>query len=235
MPRQSVKERRLLRYRLTILNSLLAVVCVGGSWAGRIESALPRQDDNLRQLHLPFRSWAVTDVELTPRERQILEPDEVLIRDYRSVGGQQAELAIIGGHRKKTIHNPAFCMAGGGWDTLWLRGTTLHFPGRNVPSTVALMSREGKQILVTYFFTDGDFSTGSLLKFQGVQALKRLRGSSSPGALIRIVVPVRQDEMPARLLTADFAGATVPPVLASLRRARLEPTHGAAGTETVHK
>jgi EpsI family protein len=214
----------LSRYRLPILNSLLLLVLVASVLCRRVDGLAPHHPDFLRQLPLPFRDWATSDVEITMRDRQLLEPDAVLVRAYQSRQGarQQAELAVIAGHRKKTVHTPGFCMMGGGWETLWQQDTTLTLSDRQIDTTQALMSREQRQILVTYFFTDGDYCTHNLLQFQGMQILQRFRARASLGALARIIVPVQGDETTARALTADFARATLPTVLATLRRARHE-------------
>lgn len=212
----------MLRCRLWILNSVLLLTLLASLWGRRIESATLPHADFLRQLNLPFRDWTPTDAILTTDERQLLEPDAVLVRRYQSRTGESAELAVIAGHRKKTVHTPGFCMAGGGWETLWQQETLIALPDRKVTATQALMAREGRQILVTYFFTDGDYCTRSLVQFQGVQMLKRFHARVPLGALVRLIIPVQTDEDAARTLQADFARALLPPVLQSLRQARLE-------------
>jgi len=83
------------------------------------------------------------------------------------------------------------------------------------------MMRQGHQLLVTYFFTDGEYATPSLLRFQGVQLLKRFEARVPLGALVRVSVPVRTNVKEAAALSDDFARTAVPPVLAKLRQARL--------------
>ena len=212
----------MLRCRLWILNSVLLLTLLGSLWGRRIESATLPRADFLRQLNLSFRDWTPTDAALTAGEQQLLEPDAVLVRRYQSRTGDSAELAVIAGHRKKSVHTPGFCMAGGGWETLWQQETLVALPDRNVVATQALMSRERQQILVTYFFTDGEYCTRNLVQFQGVQMLKRFHAQVPLGALVRLIVPVRTDEDAARTLQAEFARTLLPPVLQSLRQARLE-------------
>jgi EpsI family protein len=197
------------------------LVLLAGVLGRRVESAALRGPDFLRQLNLPFRGWTTSDSQLPARDRQVLEPDAVLVRRY-SGQGQQAELAVIAGHRKKTVHTPGFCMAGGGWDTLWQHEAAITLPERQIPAIQMLMSQDRHQILVTYFFTDGDYCTSSLLQFQAVQTLKRFRARVPVGALVRIIVPLQSDEDAARALSADFARAMLPGVLDSLRHARIE-------------
>jgi EpsI family protein len=143
------------------------------------------------------------------------------MRRYQAADGQWAELAVIAGHRKRSIHTPAVCMVGGGWDTLTQQTATLPLSGRPIPAMRLLMSKEGKQLLVTYFFTDGDACLNNLVQFQGFQALKRLRGQAPLGALARIIVPVCGDAEQAARETDAFAQATLPGTLAALRQTHL--------------
>jgi len=53
----------------------------------------------------------------------MLDRIRLLVRRYGMAVGEKfaevAELAIIAGHQKKSVHTPGFCLAGGGWETLW--------------------------------------------------------------------------------------------------------------------
>src|SRR5436309_3176064 len=106
------------RWRLLILNSLLLLTLLGSQLGRRVESASLAHSDFLRALPLPFRNWKTADTLLAQSDLDLLEPDATLMRQYKSSDGQWAELAIIAGHRKKSIHTPGFCMAGGGWEIL---------------------------------------------------------------------------------------------------------------------
>ena len=214
----------MIRYRLLILNALLLLAVIGSHAGRRIESASFAHADFLANLKLPFRNWTTREEQLTPRELELLEPDATLIRRYIAPNHAWAQLAIIAGHRKKSVHTPGFCMAGGGWDTLWQQERTLALPGRNVKATRAMMGKDGQQLLATYFFTDGSFCTNNLVQFQGMQMLKRFRAEVPLGALVRILVPVVTDAADAEKTSDDFVAAVVPPSLDALRDTHLTPT-----------
>jgi EpsI family protein len=129
---------------------------------------------------------------------------------------------VVMGHRKRTVHTPTLCMTGGGWEVLSQRYFDLPLPGRTVHAARQLMTREGNLVLMTYFFTDGDFSSPSLAHFQTVQLFERLRSSVPLGALVRTIVPVGKDQVAAEALADAFDIATIPGVLQSLRSVRLE-------------
>src|SRR5262249_10489689 len=147
----------------------------GTWWGRRVEAAPYRPENFLAGLALPFRDWVATDRTLAPGEVKP-PPDAFLLRQYRSPAGDTAQLAIVAGHRQDTIHTPAICMSGAGWELLSQRSCTLDLRGRAIPATRALLAKDGQRLLVTYFFTDGDQVSGSLIGFQLSQLLQRLRG-----------------------------------------------------------
>jgi EpsI family protein len=208
----------LIRYRLLITNSLLILALTGTYWARRTEGTPVSGPDFLRPLNLPFRGWSATDRELTDAEARMLKPDAVVIRAYRGARGERVELAVIAGHRKETVHTPGFCMQGGGWELLSEQQHALDLPGgRQIPVVRSVMTKEGAGLVATYFFTDGDYSTRSLVQFQVSQLLKRLRGERTMGALVRVLVPLSGDKSGAEALSDKFVQAVVPRVLDAVR------------------
>ena len=77
---------------------------------------------------------------------------------------------------------------------------------------------------MTYFFTNGRYNTSNLIAFDWAQLLGHFQATMPMGALVRILVRVQgNDEASARQISDEFAQATVPAVLESLRQARLKP------------
>jgi EpsI family protein len=224
-------RKSLGRYRLLAVNGILLLAAAGSHWGRQLEAAGLPQADLLQQAGIQFRNWKATDKELTKDERDLLQPDAVLIRRFTappgSPVGPSAELAVVAGHRKQTIHTPGFCMTGGGWELVSQRPCRLTLPEGEVPATRAVMLRQGARIVVTYFFTDGRYSTPNLVRFQGTQLVKRLQAQVPLGALVRVLVPVSKDVTAAEKLSDDFARDVIPPVMKSLREAKLETRAGA--------
>ncbi|MCW3098151.1 MAG: hypothetical protein JWL77_3769 [Chthonomonadaceae bacterium] len=212
----------MLRSRLLLLNLILLLALLGNHWGRRIESATIAQKDMLTHLSLPFRDWKATDTVITKGEWNELEPDAALIRHYKSPQNEDAELTVVVGHRKRSVHTPTLCMNGGGWDILSQRYLDLPIPGRKVHAVRQLMTRQGKRIYMTYFFTDGDFCSPSLAQFQTVQLMKRLKATIPLGALVRTILPVGDDLADADELSNAFAAATIPEVLNTMQNTRLE-------------
>ena len=219
----------LMRRRLWVLNAALGLALAGSAWGSRTANLSVARTDFLRPLPLPFRDWKTSDLPISDREKELLRPDAVLVRRYTPrAGGPVAtpyvELAVVAGHRKQTVHTPAFCMAGGGWETV--SGGEAELPSgaagaEPVHAVQTLMARGHAQLLATYYFTDGEFSTRSLVQYQGLQVLKRFRSEPPLGALVRITVPVGEGGADAaRKTTEEFARTVLPDVMRTLREAR---------------
>ncbi len=204
-------------YRLGLLNAVLSLALVGGFWGGRVEAASLVPPDHLSRLHLPFRGWSTSDQALSPLEMRMLRPEAVLVRTYRDHKGAEAQLAVVAGHRKETVHTPVFCLARVGWETIARRRHVLQLGARKVTAVRMRVLQEGREMLVTYFFTDGEYSTDALSRFQVVQLMKRLRLQVPLGALVRVIVPVGSDAAAAERTADEFSTATLPRVLDSLR------------------
>ena len=210
--------------RFWILSAILAATLLGLYGARRTAPTDGGDGDCLRGLSLPFKDWTSREQTLTAHERDLLQPDTVLLRQYRSrSGSEEIGIAVIAGHRKQTVHTPAFCMAGGGWNTLLENDVTILPGSGRIEAVRAVMESEGHRILVTYFFTDGARSRRSLTTFQAEQLWERLRGTAPSGALVRLITPIGADRSRAERLSDAFAAAVLPAVLKRMREAR--PAH----------
>jgi EpsI family protein len=198
----------------------LFVVILIGRGAGASESANPlARRDFLRDLRLTYRDWRVTARELGPTERAELNPDAVLVRQFEATDGAQAELSVIAGRHRRTLHSPGSCLVGCGWERLTEMSHVLSLPSGSITATRALMGLGSQRLLVTYFFTDGSYATPTLLGFQTSGLLRQLRDGPRMQAVIRLIVPIRSSLPEAQALSDDLIFRTVPPVLESIRRA----------------
>jgi EpsI family protein len=207
---------------------LLLLALAGSTWGRMQENAQISGGDFLKGIVLPFKSLHTTDVALSADEISMLQPDAALVRRYSSSEQLEAELAVVVGHHKRSVHTPGFCMLGGGWDVIWQRSSELIIPTRTIPipAMQMMMGKEGRRLLVTYFFTNGAFCTRSLLQFQGFQFLQRMHLKTPEGALVRIMIPVNTDEQSAVALASDFAQTTIPPVLDCLQTIEMRAPQG---------
>ena len=221
--RSSAKKSLIYRNRMLAVNTLLVLTLLGGQWGRHIESASASSVNLLSSLELPFKDWKHTDFKLTSDEAAMLQPDSALLRRYKANSGPgNVELAVIAGHRKKTVHTPDYCLIGGGWETLSQRDIDIQLPGGAVaPAVRSWMVRDGKQMICTYFFTDGEYSTRSLPQFQLSQISKRFRGNIVAGALVRLIVPLQDTPQDTEALSDEFAAKTFPAILERMKRLKL--------------
>lgn len=222
--RSNPHQTWLHRVRITVINSLLLLTLVGGIWGRRAEGAETQSSNFLSDLKAPYRDWKASDFKLTADENAMLQPDALLLRRYRDPKSRASvEVAVIAGHRKKTIHTPDYCLTGGGWETLSQKDILLRLQdGSEVPAVRSWLSRDGKQMTATYFFTDGDFSTRSLPQFQVEQIGKRFRSSISIGALVRIIAPMQASPQETETLSDDFARHLLPTILDRMKQVQHE-------------
>jgi EpsI family protein len=214
------EQTDVLSRRFIGLNTVLACIVIL-AYVSRAPAYDATQHSNfLKRLPLPFLTWSTQQVDLTAGDLALLQPDAFTVRNYKSPDGRLVQLAVVAGHKKRSVHTPAFCMTGGGWETVIQRPVTLHAAGRlAIPATEAVLAQDDTVILTTYFFTDGSYCTNDLLRFQGMQLWDRVRGRVSLGALVRIITPMQggRDQKTAEQLTNQFATAVLPAVLANLQ------------------
>jgi len=132
------------------------------------------------------------------------------------------DLAVIAGHRKRTIHTPDTCLQSVGWETLSQRHVDFMITGLNVHAMKEIKESDGHRILVTYLFTDGEYSSPSLASYQTEQLIKRLRSRVPEGALIRISVELTNRDAESERLSDEFATAILPNLMGALRSVHLD-------------
>ena len=210
------------------VNLLLLAALVGAGFAQQSEARTPAYPDFFARFDLDYRDWKAQNFNLSPPEREMLQPDAVLVRRYTSERNpnEWAEISVIAGHRKKTVHNPAFCIGGDGWETVSEESTVYVLDGKRVEATRAKIMKDGKSLYATYFFTNGGFSCANMGRFQVAQIVGRLGSRPSLGALVRIITPVGASPVSGIALTDDFCYRVLPAVLTRLEMARQNKSGG---------
>jgi len=207
-----------MRKRQLLVNILLVltILCV---YRGTLTEDFKGHKDFLQSSAHPFRGWKEVDHALSKDEETLLKPDAVLIRSYEN-DGQFLELAVIAGHKKQTVHTPSYCMVGGGWERVSIADANLQVGTLKIPAVHTIMVKGNQELMVTYFFTNGELFTCDLVRFQGMQMLHRLQGKSSLGALVRIAVPVTKGRGVARALINEFASTNLASLIEAIKVAQ---------------
>lgn len=206
----------MFRFRFLIINSVLALTLIATVYGRNLENASATRTDFLRPQSYPFRDWHTTDIPLSKGDLALLQPDAVLVRQYKAKNGEWAELAVTAGHRKRSVHTPGFCMVGGGWEMLSQRKYEMQVAGRTVPCIRAVVSKDGQKLVLTYLFTDGDYFTNNLVQFQGNQLLRRFGTRVPVGAMVRLLVPAGDDLQESERFADEFGATVLPGVFRTL-------------------
>ena len=207
------------KLRIPIAIACLALTLLGSRWAGQTQNAPVRPTDELAMLEIPFYDWAQLDLDLSERETEVIRPEAALLRRYESPDdGLSAELTVIAGRHKRSVHTPGYCLPGSGWEVVQQEATSMTLPGgRKIPIVHSIMTNDaGQQMAVVYFFTDGNFATNNIARYQFNQLLKRLRKQSSFGAMVRLIIPIHEG-VDTDAFIREFANAAFPKVMDKLK------------------
>ncbi|MGQ9488935.1 MAG: exosortase C-terminal domain/associated protein EpsI [Armatimonadota bacterium] len=157
----------------------------------------------------------VEEQDLDDLSKQILTPDAYIARNYASEAGSPVNVLVIYGHQKNTFHSPGYCLPGGGWAIQ--KKTIERIPvaapdGRQYEAEMnrfLLQKNEQKQV-VLYCFVEGGRVTPSIFRHNWYLLQDRLLHRPAMGALLRIIVPVADNEGGAAEIARAFARELLP-------------------------
>lgn len=211
----------LARHRLLCANVVALIALFGVFWGRQIENSNVPTDDFLARLDWHFRDWQGSRLAIPPSEAELLQADSIRMERFTARNGSWIEMTVIAGHRKQSIHTPAYCLRGDGWEVVAEETITLPVQGQDVQAVRARIAKGSEEMLATYFFTDGTLCTPSLMRFQTMQMVRRLGSHPPLGALVRILTPVNGSRESAAALTDELAKSTLPATLTALNQHRL--------------
>ncbi|MBW3622871.1 MAG: exosortase-associated EpsI family protein [Armatimonadetes bacterium] len=140
-------------------------------------------------------------------------PFLIFLSSFAILGLRKALLSWEESRRKATL------AAGPPWNPS-NPGMPEEFPARE---QAVMVNPSRQHLLVNYFFTDGNFSTDSIVRYQMHHLLKRLKREPSMGALVRVIVPIRADVGEAEAVSQEFSRLAYPRVLESLQKMDRQP------------
>ncbi|MCK4810367.1 MAG: EpsI family protein [Candidatus Omnitrophica bacterium] len=140
---------------------------------------------------LPFEigNWQGKNLDVSQDVYEILETEDILIRQYKDKEGDSLTLAIVySGNRRETFHPPEICYLGGG--TKLLEKTQEKIPLDNANSLktnkLVMKTAKGGIIKAWYWFVAGDRFISNYYLQQVYFLLDAIKGKELKGALIRI-------------------------------------------------
>ncbi|MEJ5250293.1 MAG: exosortase C-terminal domain/associated protein EpsI [Armatimonadota bacterium] len=157
----------------------------------------------------------VQEQDLDDLSKQMLTPDAYIVRNYANEVGYPVNVLVIYGHQKNTFHSPGYCLPGGGWAIQKKeveRVPVVAPDGREYEAEMnrfLLQKNEQKQV-VLYCFVEGGRVTPSIFRHNWYLLQDRLLHRPAMGALLRIIVPVADNEQRAAEIARAFARELVP-------------------------
>jgi EpsI family protein len=144
------------------------------------------------KLPTEFDGWTGSDLPIEQATFQILETEDVLIRQYRRIGDPIVGLSVVfAQENRKVAHPPEVCLTGGGWEVQDKRSITLP----NGLDVVRLVTTRGRMTeLHYYWYKSGDLFTDSYIHQQLNIALNHIMLKRASASLLRVTTLVEGDD-----------------------------------------
>jgi EpsI family protein len=153
----------------------------------------------------------------------VLGVDDYVNRDYVRDGREDVQLYVgyYASQRKgDTIHSPAHCLPGSGWQPMGVGRRRLdvsdaaHPDGTSIEVNRYLLQRNNERELVLYWFMSHGRAVASEYQAKVDLVMDAIRLHRTDGALVRIIAPLRSSdasgEAEAEAAAVSFAQAAYP-------------------------
>lgn len=183
-----------LSTRFILLGCILAVFLPVRYYAARAAAAaLPQVD--VSRLPRTIGRWVAVDVPMEQKVRDILETDEVLLRQYSDGAGRSVGVAIVyyADSERVALHLPESCLMGHGSRLSGRQPETIAVRGGHVPAMKLVIERGSARDFVIYYFQSGRYHTASYLDFRVRMLLNRLSGKQAGCSLVRFSASIPGD------------------------------------------
>jgi len=202
--------------RVCILNLLLALQAAG--FYALLRPEQPRPANRLTQIPRELGPWRVVrEMDLDAETRDLLKPDEYLIRDYRhaTLGiGANLFIAYYRSQRGGRVpHSPRNCLPAHGWISLRGGEIPIVLHGKNKPVAVNryLVAKGEERAVVLYWYQTAARDIAGEYEAGFYQIFDTVRYNRSDTALVRVVAPVAfADEKSVEHAAIQFAGTAYP-------------------------
>jgi EpsI family protein len=149
--------------------------------------------------------------------RDFLKADDLMDRVYASaVTKRQANLFVAAFRTLSTgagPHSPKNCLPGSGWSSLLSDKPTLETPSGPITVNRYVVGRGAERALVLYWYQSRGRVVASEYKGRFWSIADAIRLNRTDTALVRVVVPIRDDDQEAATSTAvDFVQALFEPL-----------------------
>ncbi len=153
--------------------------------------------------------WSSVDVPLDKRIFELLETNNLIMREYKNRKGEVVNLYIIYSQdNRKVSHPPEICLQGDG--STVVEKTQLKV-GSNINAIKLVLEKKNSQEIAVYWYKAGKEYTNNYLRQQLKVSLQRLFGDKTSLALIRVIAEVKNnDEQEALSKILSFSSLLEP-------------------------
>jgi EpsI family protein len=154
--------------------------------------------------------WTSQEVPLKKRVYDLLETDNLIMRNYTNAAGQMVNLYIIYSQtNRKVAHPPELCLQGDGATITQKKAVTLTDA---ITATELLLDQDGGHEVTLYWYKAGPKYTNNFVQQQLDMSLKILFGKKTSIAMIRLIAQYKGDEKEALTMLRSFT-ASIEPLL----------------------
>lgn len=156
--------------------------------------------------------WTSEDITLSKREYELLETNNLIMRNYTNKNGDKVNLYIIySQENRKVSHPPEICLQGGG--AAITNKIPLQITG-SINATKIILEKNAIPELAAYWYKAGKFHTNSYLKQQLNMSINRIFGKKTSIALIRVLTKIEDNKEEAALNKLKGFCKLIEPLLA---------------------
>ena len=153
----------------------------------------------LSQFPLDIDGWKGRASSLSPGMIEELDLSDYILADYMDVAGHTINFYVAyyeTQQKGESIHSPATCLTGSGWELRDSRSIVLDIEGfsKGFPVHRAIMVRPGARQLVYYWFYQRGRILTNAYQLKLYNFLDALTKRRTDGALIRLITPLGPDE-----------------------------------------
>jgi len=179
----------------------------------------------LQNLPAQFAGWKlVGEQALEPGVLEYLKPDSYVLRDYGNAANNSSINVFIAYFKSLQNsygpHSPRVCLPGSGWLVRSSRIRPLPVPGRpgGIPVNEYILEKNNDRILVLYWYQNDRNIWAEEFKAKITLLPDLIRYRRSDVSLVRLVSPLRGDDMNQELASSqEFAKLMFPSLVQNLR------------------
>ena len=186
-----------------IIILLLATGAISLNLFFRERSAHDRLDINT----FPHKmgEWAGTDETVTEKEYKILETRNLIVRDYKNLKGERINLFIVYSETNRSVfHPPEVCMMGGGIAIVDKKIEKIQEAGYNFTANKMYTEKGDYRGIVLYTYKVRKLYTSNFYLQQLYLTISQVFGKNTPGATIRVSMPIVSGEEQATATLKKF-------------------------------